>query len=109
MTHFFTIAFDHRLQFFDIFRCDLSLDEAIQAIKNRQHPENKIDTDIHNPGIVTQLKGEQYREFEQARLARTGKHKGRVRLIEFSNCAFPLRRRRWHVWPLTSKGRNTLR
>ncbi len=62
MTHFFTIALDHRLQFFDFFRCDLSLDKAIQAINNRQHPENKIDTDIHNPTIVTQLNGEQYKE-----------------------------------------------
>ncbi len=79
MTHFFTIAFDHRLQFIDIFGCDLSLDEAVQAINNRQHSENYIDTDIHNPRIITQLKDEQYRDFEQARLARTGKHKGRVR------------------------------
>jgi hypothetical protein len=53
--HFFTIAFDHRLQFFDFFRCRLSLDEAIQAINNSQHPESKVDTDTHNPGIVTQL------------------------------------------------------
>jgi len=62
MTHFFTIALDHRLQFIDILRCDLSPDKAIQAINNRQHPDNKIDTDIHNPTIVTQLNGEQYKE-----------------------------------------------
>ena len=60
MSHFFTIALDHRLQFFDITRCDLSLDEAIQAINNRQYPENKIHTDIHNSSIVAQLNGEQY-------------------------------------------------
>jgi hypothetical protein len=41
------------LQFFNIFRCDLSLDKAIQAINNRQHAENKIDTDIHSLNIVT--------------------------------------------------------
>jgi hypothetical protein len=62
MSHFFTIALDHRLQFFDILRCDLSLDKAIQAINNRQHPDNKIETDIHNPAILTQLKAEQYKE-----------------------------------------------
>ena len=62
MTHFFTIALDHRLQFIDILRCDLSPDKAIQAINNRQHPDNKIDADIHNPTIVTQLYGEQYKE-----------------------------------------------
>ncbi len=78
MTHFFTIAFDHRLQSSDIFRSVLSLDEAIQAINNRQHSENYIDTDIHNPGIITQLEDEQYRELEQARLARTGERKRRV-------------------------------
>jgi len=60
MTHFFTISLDHRLQFIDFLRCDLSLDKAIQAINNRQHPDNKIDTDIHNPAIVTQLNVEQY-------------------------------------------------
>jgi hypothetical protein len=43
-------------------RCDLSLNKGIQAKNNRQHSENKIDTDIHNPTIVTQLKGEQYKE-----------------------------------------------
>ena len=64
MPHFFTIALDHRLQVFDFFRRRLSLDETIQAINNRQHPENKIDTDIHNSNIVTQLNGEQYREIE---------------------------------------------
>jgi hypothetical protein len=62
MTHSFTIALDHRLQFIDILRCDLSPDKAIQAINNCQHPDNKIDTDIHNPTIVTQLNGEQYKE-----------------------------------------------
>ena len=62
MTHFFTIALDHRLQFFDFFRRDLSLDKAIDAITNAQHPENKIDTDIHKSAIVTQLNGEQYKE-----------------------------------------------
>jgi len=62
--HFLTITLYHRLQFFDFFRRRLSLDEAIQAINNRQHPENKIDTDIHNSTIVTQLNGEQYREIE---------------------------------------------
>jgi hypothetical protein len=44
-------------------RCYLSLDKAIQAINNRQHPDNKIDTDIHNPTILTQLNAEQYKEF----------------------------------------------
>ena len=62
MTHFFTIALDHHLQFFDILWCDLSLDKTIQAINNRQHPENIIDTDIHNPTIITQLNGQQYNE-----------------------------------------------
>ena len=62
MTHFFTIALDHHLQFCDILRCDLSLHKAIQAINNRQHPDNKIDTDIHNPTILTQLDAEQYKE-----------------------------------------------
>lgn len=61
MTHFFTIAFDHRLQFFDFFRCDLSLDKAIQAINNGQHPDNKVDTDIHYSTMVTQLVGEQFK------------------------------------------------
>ena len=55
MSHVFTIAIDHRLQLFDIFRRHLSLHQAVQAINNRQHPENKIDTDIHNATIVTQL------------------------------------------------------
>jgi len=62
MSHFFTIAFDHRLQFFDILRCDLSLDKAIQAISNRQHPDNKIKIDIHKPIILTQLNAEQYKK-----------------------------------------------
>jgi len=62
MSHFFTIALNHRLQFFDILRRDLSLDKAIQAINNRQHTDNKIDTDIHNPTILTQLNAEQYKE-----------------------------------------------
>ena len=71
MTHFFTITLDHCLQFNDFFRCDLSLDKAIQAINNGQHPDKKIETDIHNPAIITQLKGEQYLGIEQACLDRT--------------------------------------
>lgn len=55
MAHFFTIALDHRLQFFYFFWCDLSLDKAIQAISNRQHAENKIDIAVHNPTIVIQM------------------------------------------------------
>ena len=60
MSHFFTIALDHGLQFFNISGSDLSLHEAIQAISYCQHPENKIHTDIHNSSIVAQLNGEQY-------------------------------------------------
>ncbi len=60
MPHFFTIALDHRLQFYDIFGRDLSLDKAIQAINDRQHADDKIDTDIHNLVILTQLIGEPY-------------------------------------------------
>lgn len=71
MTHFLTIAFDHRLQFNDFFRCDLSLDKAIHSINNGQHPDKKIKTDIHNPAIITQLKGEQYLGNKLASLART--------------------------------------
>ena len=61
MRHFFTIAFDQRLQFFDFFGRDLSLVKTIQAIGDREHPDDKIDTDIHNPAILTQLIDEQYR------------------------------------------------
>jgi len=60
MSHFFTIALDHRLQFCDILRCDFSLDKGIKAIQNRQHPDNKIKIDIHKPTILTQLNAEQY-------------------------------------------------
>jgi hypothetical protein len=62
MAHFFTIALDHRLQFFDFFRRDFSLDKAIEAITNAQHSKNKIDTDIHKSAIVTQLDSKQYKE-----------------------------------------------
>jgi hypothetical protein len=62
MTHFFAIALNHRLQLFDILRCDLSLDKPIQAITNRQHPDNQSNTEIHNTTIVTQLSYELYKE-----------------------------------------------
>ena len=66
MTHIFTIALDHRLQFFDIFRCGPSLNEPIQAICYRQQSEKKIDTEIHNPVIVTQIDDDQYLRIEYA-------------------------------------------
>ncbi len=66
MTHFFTIALDHQLQFFDIFRCGLSLKEPIQAIYYRQQTEKKIDTEVHNPVMVTQIDDDQYLRIEYA-------------------------------------------
>jgi hypothetical protein len=59
MPHFFTISLNHRLQFFDFFRRNFSLVQAIQAIKNCQHPDNKIDTYIPKLTILTQLNRKQ--------------------------------------------------
>ena len=64
--HFFTITLDQRLQFFDFLGCDLSLDITIDAINDRQHPDNKIDFTHHNLAMVTQLDGEQYQESNQS-------------------------------------------
>jgi hypothetical protein len=46
--------------------CDLSLDITIDAINDRQHPDNKIDFTHHNLAMVTQLDGEQYQESNQS-------------------------------------------
>jgi hypothetical protein len=62
MSHFLAITLDHRLQFFDIFRGTLALDKAIYAIGYCQDSENEIKAGTHSAVIVTQLKGEQYRE-----------------------------------------------
>jgi hypothetical protein len=59
MAHFFTISLDHRLQFLDFFGRLLSLDKAVQAINDRQHPENEVDTDVHIQAMVTQPGTEQ--------------------------------------------------
>ncbi len=65
ISHFFTIAFDHDLQLGNIFRRSLALIKAVQAVSNRQHPKNKIQTEIRHPRIVTQSINKQYCRLKQ--------------------------------------------
>ncbi len=76
MSHFFSVALDHGLQFFDISRRDLSLHKAVQTVNNRQHSDNKIETDIHNAAIVTQLGGEPYKVSDAIRLPSDSQNAG---------------------------------
>ncbi len=63
MTHLFTITFDHYRQFLDAFRLSFSSIKAIQPVNYREHPDHKINTDIH-PAIITELIDKQYRQID---------------------------------------------
>ena len=54
MPHFFTVAFDHGLQFFDAFGCCFAPVIRIQAVGNREHTDNEVKTHIHNAAMIPQ-------------------------------------------------------
>jgi hypothetical protein len=66
MRHFLTVAFDHSLQLFDFFGGRLALQVTVEAVGDRQHTENEIDTDIHDATMLTELAAKQYRRFDLA-------------------------------------------
>jgi len=63
MTHLFTITLDHYRQFRDAFRLSFSTIKAIQPVNYREHPDHKINTDIH-PAIITELVNKQYHQID---------------------------------------------
>jgi len=64
MAHFFPIAFNHGLQFFDSFGCRFALHVAVEAVGDRQHSKNEIKADTHNTSMVTELDCKLYRRFQ---------------------------------------------
>jgi len=64
MTHLFTITLDHYRQFLDTFRLSFSPIKAIQPVNYGEHPDHKINADIHR-AIITELTNKQYRQIDQ--------------------------------------------
>ena len=65
MTHFFAIALDHGLQFYNILGCGLPLVKTVQTINDRQYAEHKIKTDIRHRNILPQGRNKQYHRDEK--------------------------------------------
>ena len=63
MTHLLTITLDHYRQLFNTFRRSLALIKAIQPENYREHPDHKINAEIH-PAIITELISKQYLQID---------------------------------------------
>ena len=60
ISHFFTIALDHGLQFDNILRRGFTLIKTVQAINNRQYTDHKIETEIYHRDILPQSRNKLY-------------------------------------------------
>lgn len=65
ISHFFTIALDHGLQFGNILGCGFAPVKTVQTINDRQHADHKIKTDIYHRNIIPQGKDKQYHRDEK--------------------------------------------
>ena len=59
MTHLLAITLNHYGQFLDTLRRRFPTMKTIQPVNYREHPDHKINADIH-PHIITELTNKQY-------------------------------------------------